>query len=145
MPVLVASINLYGHSKPVRRAMFTVVEYARIALRYFNAHGADPEGKSARFLTLITTALTKLHDDIHVSDIADAHVRGGESRGAQFANMRGYSIKDKRCAPPRSAPKSCDGPDPVLAQAMHLHAPPCPVIHDFDAAQSVMSATRVRA
>jgi len=135
--------------------MFTVVEYARIALHYFNAHGADPEGKSARptivdapdltpvllaatrtgslvrFLMLITTALTKLHDDIHVSDIADAHVRGGESRGAQFANMRGYSIKDKRCAPPRSAPKSCDGPDPVLAQAMHLHAPPCPVIHDF--------------
>jgi len=97
-----------------------------VLLRYFNAAGADPEsmiGESHDPEThLIPLALiaaqtgaplqifgtdydtpdgTCVRDFIHVTDIADAHVRavshllrGGESCALNLANSRGFSVRE---------------------------------------------------
>ena len=101
-------INSYGESKlAVERALphfETAHGLKSIALRYFNAAGADPDGllgedhdpeihiiPRAIFAALGTDSLkvfgedyptpdgTCLRDYIHVTDLADAHVRGLES------------------------------------------------------------------
>jgi UDP-glucose-4-epimerase GalE len=122
-------INPYGHSKLyVERALrdlHTANALPWIALRYFNAAGADPEGEIGENhdpethlipLALISAATgeplhifgadyetpdgTCIRDFIHVTDIADAHVRalnhllhGGESRALNLANSQGFSVK----------------------------------------------------
>ena len=120
-------INPYGFSKLVVERMLADLGHAyglrSIALRYFNAAGADPEGDigethdpephlipsilaAARDGTAVTVYGndyetpdgTCIRDYIHVSDLADAHVRaldylrsGGSSCALNLANARGHS------------------------------------------------------
>jgi UDP-glucose-4-epimerase GalE len=123
-------INPYGYSKLFVERMLADLNLAYglpwIALRYFNAAGADPNGEIGEAhdpeTHLIPLALAAartgrplrifgddydtpdgscVRDYIHVSDIADAHVRaldhllnGGESCALNLANSRGYSVKE---------------------------------------------------
>ena len=123
-------INPYGFSKLFVERMLADAGQAyglrSVSLRYFNAAGADPGGEigeahdpephliprvlaAARDATAVTvygddydTADgTCIRDYIHVSDIADAHVRaldhllsGGTSRTLNLANARGYSVME---------------------------------------------------
>jgi UDP-glucose-4-epimerase GalE len=123
-------INPYGFSKLIVERMLADVSHAHglrsIALRYFNAAGADPDGEigeahdpephliprvlaAARDGAAVTvygdnyeTADgTCIRDYIHVTDIADAHVRavehllsGGSSCALNLANARGYSVME---------------------------------------------------
>ncbi len=123
-------INPYGHSKLFVERMLQDANVAYglpwVALRYFNAAGADPDGEigeahdpethlipltamAARAGTAVrvfgtdydTPDGTCVRDYIHVSDIADAHVRalkylllGGKSCALNLANTRGYSVKE---------------------------------------------------
>jgi UDP-glucose-4-epimerase GalE len=111
-----APINPYGASKRVVEEMLAAAEASHglhwSALRYFNACGADPEGRSGEChdpeIHLIPAALetaaglrdalqlhgddyptpdgTCIRDYIHVADLADAHVR------AIDALLRGESL-----------------------------------------------------
>jgi UDP-arabinose 4-epimerase len=97
-----------------------------MALRYFNAAGADPDGQigeahdpETHLIPLVLAAARSgrpvrifgtdyntpdgscVRDYIHVTDIADAHVRaleyllaGGRSCALNLANARGYSVKE---------------------------------------------------
>ncbi len=123
-------INPYGFSKLVVERMLADLEHAyglrSIALRYFNAAGADPEGDigeahdpephliprvlaAARDGTAVTVYGndydtpdgTCIRDYIHVTDIAEAHVRAlnylrsdGSSCALNLANAKGYSVRD---------------------------------------------------
>lgn len=123
-------VNPYGYSKLViERILADVGEVhglRSVSLRYFNAAGADPDREigeahdpephliprilaAARDGTAVTvygddydTADgTCIRDYIHVSDIADAHVRAldyllsdGTSCALNLANARGYSVMD---------------------------------------------------
>ena len=123
-------INPYGFSKLVVERMLTEVEamcgMRSVALRYFNAAGADPESEigevhdpephliprvlmAARDGTAITVYGndyetpdgTCIRDYVHVTDIADAHVRaldyllgGGASGAFNLANTRGHSVME---------------------------------------------------
>jgi len=126
-----APINPYGHSK---RIVEQVLEaYARayglryVSLRYFNAAGADPEGRlgedHAPETHLVPLAIdaalgtapplrifgtdydtpdgTCVRDYIHITDLADAHVRaldfleaGGANAVFNLGNERGYSVRE---------------------------------------------------
>jgi UDP-glucose-4-epimerase GalE len=121
-------INPYGYSKLVIEKMLADLGRAQglpsVSLRYFNAAGADPDGEigeahdpephliprvlmAARDGTSIavyghdyeTPDGTCVRDYIHVSDLADAHVRaveylfaGGTSSALNLANARGFSV-----------------------------------------------------
>jgi UDP-glucose-4-epimerase GalE len=123
-------INPYGFSKLIVERTLADVSHAHglrsIALRYFSGAGADPDGEigeahdpephliprvlaAARDGTAVTvygddyeTADgTCIRDYIHVSDIADAHIRaleyllsGGSSCALNLANTQGYSVLD---------------------------------------------------
>jgi UDP-glucose-4-epimerase GalE len=123
-------INPYGYSKLFVERMLADLHVACglpwIALRYFNAAGADPDGQigeahnpETHLIPLLLAAArtgvtirifgndyetpdgTCIRDYVHVSDIADAHVRaldhlrnGGESCALNLANERGYSVKE---------------------------------------------------
>jgi UDP-arabinose 4-epimerase len=123
-------INPYGHSKLFVEQMLKDAGKAHglrsVALRYFNAAGADPDGEIGEdhdpethlIPLVIKAALNKkpvqiygtdydtpdgtcVRDYVHVTDIADAHVRaleylqnGGESCALNLANARGYSVKE---------------------------------------------------
>jgi UDP-glucose-4-epimerase GalE len=123
-------INPYGWSKLFVERILADLSVACglrwIALRYFNAAGADPKGEigemhdpETHLIPLILEAArmgtpvriyeddyptidgTCVRDYIHVSDIADAHVRaldyllgGGDSCAVNLANARGYSVKE---------------------------------------------------
>jgi UDP-glucose-4-epimerase GalE len=123
-------INPYGRSKLFVERLLSDLNAAHdlrwMALRYFNAAGADPDGEIGeahtpethlipRVIEAARTASTVqvfganydtpdgtcVRDYIHVSDIADAHVRalsyllnGGESCALNLANARGYSVKE---------------------------------------------------
>jgi len=125
-----APINPYGHSKAMTEQILkdvsgcTSLRY--IALRYFNVSGADPERRTGQITEQAThlikvaceTALGKrpkmtvfgsdydtqdgtcVRDFIHVSDLADAHVKaleylqgGGESRILNCGYGKGYSVR----------------------------------------------------
>jgi UDP-arabinose 4-epimerase len=123
-------INPYGYSKLFVERLLSDLNAAHglrwVALRYFNAAGADPDGEIGEAHTPETHLIPRLieaartgstvqvfgadydthdgtcvRDYIHVSDIADAHLRalkyllkGGESCSLNLANARGYSVKE---------------------------------------------------
>ena len=123
-------INPYGFSKLAIERMLADINRAHglrsISLRYFNAAGADPDSEigeahdpephliprvlaAARDGTAVTvngddyeTADgTCIRDYIHVSDIADAHIRAldhllsdGPGCSLNLANAQGYSVMD---------------------------------------------------
>jgi UDP-glucose-4-epimerase GalE len=126
-----APINPYGASKAMVERMLADAAAAHglrwAALRYFNACGADPEGRSGEChdpeIHLIPSALeaaaglrerfslfgtdyptrdgTCIRDYVHVTDLADAHVRAvdallaGRSLGARnLGTGRGYSNRE---------------------------------------------------
>lgn len=123
-------INPYGYSKLFVERLLSDLNAAHglrsVSLRYFNAAGADPDGEAGeahspethlipRVIEAAQTGSavrvfgtdydtpdgTCVRDYIHVSDIADAHLRalnyllkGGESCALNLANSRGYSVKE---------------------------------------------------
>jgi UDP-glucose-4-epimerase GalE len=125
-----APINAYGASKLAVERALPFIEGAHgirwVALRYFNAAGADPDGwigedhapeehlipraiaaaNGGPGLTVFGTDYptpdgTCLRDFIHVTDLADAHVRalawlaqGGGSDAFNLGNGRGASVRD---------------------------------------------------
>lgn len=124
-------INPYGESKLVVEHMLRDFGFAHglawTALRYFNAAGADPDGEigedhnpETHLIPLVLKALTGerdsitvfgtdydtpdgtcIRDYIHVTDLADAHVkaldalaRGGESGPYNLGNGTGFSVRE---------------------------------------------------
>jgi UDP-glucose-4-epimerase GalE len=123
-------INPYGQSKLFVERLLADLNAAHglrsVALRYFNAAGADPDAEIGEAHTPETHLIPRLidaartgatvqvfgadydtpdgtcvRDYIHVSDIADAHLRalnylldGGDSCALNLANARGYSVKE---------------------------------------------------
>lgn len=124
-------INPYGHSKLMTEQMLSDLSKASslryVALRYFNVSGADPEGKIGQSFPgathLIKVACetacgkrdsikifgtdyptpdgTCIRDFIHVSDLADAHVKaldfliqGGDSQILNCGYGHGFSVKE---------------------------------------------------
>lgn len=124
-------INPYGAGKLMIERMLTDFEQAHglrsVSLRYFNAAGADPDGEigechnpethliplvldvAASFRSEIkifgedysTPDGTCIRDYIHVTDLADAHIRalnyliqGGTSVQMNLGTGTGYSVKE---------------------------------------------------
>lgn len=124
-----APINPYGHSKHMMEQVMSDCALASglryVALRYFNVAGADPEGElgerkvnATHLITVATRAAagkltgltvfgtdyptpdgTCIRDYIHVSDLAEVHVKalgyllaGGESSVFNCGYGRGYSV-----------------------------------------------------
>lgn len=124
-------LSPYGESKRVIEDALQWYEYAHglrsVALRYFNAAGADPDGEigeahedETHLIPLtMQTALgrrsrleingtdyqtydgTAIRDFVHVTDLADAHVRalkyllaGGRSTALNVGTGRGHSVRD---------------------------------------------------
>jgi UDP-glucose 4-epimerase len=124
-----APINPYGASKLMVEWMLRDAGAAHaltyVALRYFNVAGADPRGRAGQLSPKATHLLkvacetavgrrghidvfgqdyetpdgTCIRDYIHVSDLADAHVKaleylaaGGQSRAFNCGYGRGYSV-----------------------------------------------------
>jgi len=158
-------INPYGESKLfVERALhwYGVAHGMRsVALRYFNAAGADPDGElgedhdpETHLIPLAisaalgnraplqifgtdypTTDGTAVRDYVHVSDLADAHVRaleyleaGGESAAFNLGTGRGHSVHEvvasverwaKRALPRRDAPRRAGDPASLVAAPGH--------------------------
>ncbi len=127
----VGPINPYGHSKlmteQVLRDVTPVSNLRHAILRYFNVAGADPAGRSGQviedathlikiacevatgrrdFISIFGTDYptpdgTCIRDFIHVSDLADAHVRvlewlaaGDRSATFNCGYGRGYSVRE---------------------------------------------------
>jgi UDP-glucose-4-epimerase GalE len=156
-------INPYGETK---LAMERVLRWYGdaygikwVALRYFNAAGADPDGElgeshdpEAHLIPLtIKAALgqrsqveiygtdyptpdgTAVRDYIHVTDLADAHVRalgylaaGGESLALNLGTGHGYSVREVITAvgkvsakpvPFREGPRRAGDPPVLVADA----------------------------
>lgn len=123
-------VNPYGHSKMFVERMLADLHVAYglpwVALRYFNAAGADPDGEigeahdpETHLIPLVLAAArtgaavrifgadydtpdgTCIRDYVHVSDLAEAHVRAlehlldkGDSCALNLANTRGYSVRE---------------------------------------------------
>jgi UDP-arabinose 4-epimerase len=123
-------INPYGETKLLVETMLSDMGRTHrlpwMALRYFNAAGSDPDGEigevhdpETHLMPLVLIAArdrgtakifgadydtpdgTCVRDYVHVTDIADAHLRaldyllaGGESRALNLANARGHSVKE---------------------------------------------------
>jgi UDP-glucose-4-epimerase GalE len=156
-------VNPYGESKLfVERALhwYGVAHELRSAsLRYFNAAGADPDGEIGEdhdpethlIPLVIETALgrrahidifgtdypthdgTAIRDYIHVTDLADAHVRalqhllrGGETLYLNLGTGQGHSVRDLIDAvakfagtpvPSRARPRRAGDPAALVADA----------------------------
>jgi UDP-glucose-4-epimerase GalE len=126
-----APISPYGRTKMIVEGMLRDYEAAyglrSIVLRYFNVSGADPAGETGEdhdpephliprtlmaaggelpHLDILGTDYptpdgTAIRDYIHVTDLADAHVRalrellaGGVSDTLNLGTGRGYSVRD---------------------------------------------------
>lgn len=126
-----APINPYGQSKLMTEHMLKDLAFASdfryVALRYFNVSGADPEGRVGQSFPKATHLIkvasetacgkrekmdifgtdfntpdgTCVRDYIHVSDLADAHVKaleylakGGKSEVLNCGYGRGFSVKE---------------------------------------------------
>lgn len=126
-----APINPYGESKLMTEYMLrdysAASNFRYVALRYFNVSGADPEGRigqsSPKATHLLKVACetatgkrdhidvfgtdyptpdgTCVRDYIHVSDLAEAHVKaleylekGGESQVLNCGYGHGFSVKE---------------------------------------------------
>ena len=126
-----APINPYGHSKLMIEQMLSDFDTAHnlksVSLRYFNAAGADPDGDTGEdhdpethLIPLVLDAAigkrpsitifgddydtpdgTCIRDYIHVTDLADAHVKalkylkqGGETTKFNLGNGTGFSVKE---------------------------------------------------
>jgi UDP-arabinose 4-epimerase len=124
-------INPYGESKLFVERVLHWYDHAygikSVALRYFNAAGADPEGELGEehdpephlIPRVIQAALgelpcveiygtdyptadgTALRDYVHVTDLAEAHVRalsylrkGGQSTSINLGTGKGYSVQE---------------------------------------------------
>jgi UDP-glucose 4-epimerase len=124
-------INPYGQSKLMTEMMLKDVAFASdfryVALRYFNVSGADPEGKIGQSFPEATHLIkvacevatgkresikvfgtdyptsdgTCVRDYIHVSDLADAHVKaldylaaGGKSQILNCGYGHGFSVRE---------------------------------------------------
>lgn len=124
-------INPYGHSKLMTEQMLADTsassKFRYVALRYFNVSGADPEGRLGQSFPgathLIKVACetacgkrdhmsvfgtdyptpdgTCIRDYIHVSDLANAHVKaleylaqGGKSEFMNCGYGHGFSVKE---------------------------------------------------
>ncbi|MDS4032060.1 MAG: UDP-glucose 4-epimerase GalE [Candidatus Contendobacter sp.] len=124
-------VNPYGHSKwmieQVLRDYAQAYELCSIALRYFNAAGSDPDGEigedhtpETHLIPLVLRAArdpnapvsihgtdyptpdgTCIRDYIHVTDLADAHLRalaalekGAETAAYNLGTGRGHSVRE---------------------------------------------------
>jgi UDP-glucose-4-epimerase GalE len=162
-------INPYGHSKVFVERLLADLNVAYglpwIALRYFNAAGGDPDGEigeahdpETHLIPLVLAAArrgapvrifggdydtldgTCVRDYIHVSDIAEAHIRaldyllkGDGSCALNLANSRGYSIKEVIAV----AEKVCGGTIPLKTVGRRLGDPPI-LIGDASRARAVL-------
>jgi UDP-arabinose 4-epimerase len=157
--------NPYGETKlAMERALQwygKAYDLRWIALRYFNAAGADPDGElgeshapETHLIPLTVQAAlgqipqveiygtdyptpdgTALRDYIHVTDLADAHVRaldylarGGASRALNLGTGHGYSVREVINAvgrigqgpvPVREGPRRAGDPPALVADARH--------------------------
>jgi UDP-arabinose 4-epimerase len=126
-----APINPYGATKMICERMLTecalTFPLSFVALRYFNAAGADPEGEIGPCQVPATNAIhllldaaagqspgftiygddystgdgTGVRDYIHVTDLADAHVKalhallaGAASTSLNLGTGRGWSVRE---------------------------------------------------
>ncbi|WPU65863.1 UDP-glucose 4-epimerase GalE [Peredibacter starrii] len=126
-----APINPYGQSKLMTEHMLKDLSFASnfryVALRYFNVSGADPEGRIGQSFPKATHLIkvasetacgkrekmdifgtdyatpdgTCVRDYIHVTDLADAHVKaleylakGGKSEVLNCGYGHGFSVKE---------------------------------------------------
>lgn len=126
-----APINPYGQSKLMTEHMLKDLsassDFRYVALRYFNVSGADPEGKLGQSFPQATHLIkvaaetacgkrakmdifgtdyetpdgTCVRDYIHVTDLADAHVKaleylakGGKSEVLNCGYGHGFSVKE---------------------------------------------------
>jgi UDP-glucose-4-epimerase GalE len=156
-------VNPYGQSKVfVERILHWYdVAYAlrSVSLRYFNASGADPDGEigedhdpETHLIPLVIGAArgtrppvgvfgtdyptpdgTAVRDYIHVSDLADAHVRAldylarnGETTAINLGTERGHSVREvietvervaERPVPFTNSPRRAGDPPELVADA----------------------------
>lgn len=156
-------INPYGYTKLVVENIFRDYQHAYgldwCALRYFNAAGCDPDGdlgerhdpETHAIPLAIAAALgtgqpfkvmgtdydthdgSAIRDYIHVSDLADAHVKaaqylinGGQSLAFNLATGQGTSVKEilaavqaatGRAVPNENVPRREGDPPSLYAQA----------------------------
>jgi len=124
-------INPYGNTKLAMERLLedygSAYGMKSVRLRYFNAAGADPDGETGEdhspephLIPLVLDAAfrrresitiygddydtldgTCLRDYIHVTDLAEAHVRaltyllkGGDTTAINLGNSRGHSVKE---------------------------------------------------
>lgn len=163
---LLNPINPYGTSKLMSEWMLrdvcAVTPMRHVTLRYFNVAGSDPEGRigqSTPEATLLikvacevatgkreklsifgtdypTSDGTGIRDYIHVTDLADAHIRaldhltaGGESATLNCGYGRGYSVRQVVDAVSRvngtpiaaiEAPRRAGDPPELIADSSRL-------------------------
>ncbi len=156
-------VNPYGETKlAMERALQwygNAYGIKWVALRYFNAAGADPDGDlgechdpETHLIPLVVQAAlgkrppveiygtdyptpdgTAIRDYIHVTDLADAHVRaldylvqGGESRALNLGTGQGNSVREvinvaakisSRGVPFREGPRRAGDPPVLVADA----------------------------
>ncbi len=161
-------VNPYGWTKAMTEQMLADIGRADglryCALRYFNASGADPGGDLAEThdpeTHLIPLAIQAAHgrrsvlhvfgadydtpdgtcirDYVHVSDLAEAHVRalrhlldGGETLVANLGTGRGASVREViraveratgRAVPHRDAPRRAGDPARLVADPGYASA-----------------------
>ena len=160
-----APINAYGQTKLAVEQALPHFEHAygirSIRLRYFNAAGADPEGQLGEDHTPEVHAIprafdaagggpsfdlfgedyptpdgTCVRDYVHVTDLADAHIRalhrleqGGASATYNVGTERPSSVRDVmaaveraigRTVPYRSAPRRTGDPAVLYASAARI-------------------------
>ena len=161
-----APINPYGASKLMIEQMLRDFDVAHglrsISLRYFNAAGADPEGETGEahdpethLIPLVLDAAaglrpeivvygddydtpdgTCIRDYIHVTDLADAHVRGlraledgAKTTAYNLGNGRGFSVKEVidaaravtgRVFPVRMGPRRAGDPPSLVGDAVRI-------------------------